>query len=227
MSPKTVLIATRITEVRKRFVTALQEAGNVAIEVATAEDLFNKFKAPATRINLVVLDFRLQSSGVETVRTIRQIGGNVAIIIFSGSINSAAEVQVLSGLGISRYINEHCEMRHILPSLAPQLYPDNFNRRTSVRITLGIPIVLSFDDSIAAALTLNLGKGGLGLRTISSLEIGTKIKVRFRLPGSEHEIEAVGRVAWTDHRAGTGLQFVEITTRDQSSVDDFVDQHSS
>ena len=223
--PKTILIAAPLGEVRQRFAVALHEAGNRAIEVATAEDLFTSLRAPAPRADLVVLDFRLQPPGVETVKAIRQLDSNVPVTIFSGSINSASEVRTLSDLGISRYVNESCAVRHILPSLAPQLYPDNFNRRTSVRVTLGIPITLSFGDSIAAALTLNLGKGGVGVRTMHPLNIGTKVKVRFRLPASQHEIEAVTRVAWSDRRSGMGLQFVEVETPDQSVVDEFIDQH--
>ena len=149
---------------------------------------------------------------------------DVPIIIFSGLIDSAAEVRALSELGITRYINEHCAVPRILPSLAPQLYPDSFDRRTRVRATLGIPIALRFGDSIAAALTLNLGKGGVGVRTVSPLDAGTKVSVRFRLPASQREIAAASRVAWSDRRPGMGLQFEEVETPDQSAVDEFVDQ---
>ena len=62
------------------------------------------------------------------------------LLFFSGSINNVDEVRALSELGITRYINENCATKKIIPSLAPQLYPDSFNRRTSVRVSLGIPI---------------------------------------------------------------------------------------
>ena len=222
--PKTVLIAAQTAAVRERFGAALQGAGNRAIGVDAAEGLFARLQPPAGRVDLVMIDLRLQPPGVQTVRTIRQLDADVPIIIFSGSIDSAAEVLALSELGITRYINEHCAVQQILPSLAPQLYPDSFNRRTSVRVTLGIPIALRFGDSIAAALTLNLGKGGVGVRTMSPLDAGTKVSVRFRLPASQREIDAASRVAWSDRRSGMGLQFEEVETPDQSAVDEFVDQ---
>ena len=61
-------------------------------------------------------------------------------------------------------------MQHILPSLAPQLFPDNYNRRNSPRVVLGIPIAYRFGNTIAAALTLNLSHGGIAIRTTSPLE---------------------------------------------------------
>ena len=45
-------------------------------------------------------------------------------------------------------------------------------------------------DTITAALTLNLGKGGISVRTMSPLPTGSPVRLRFRLPGAKREIEA-------------------------------------
>ena len=123
------------------------------------------------------------------------------------------------------YVNEYSAVQHILPSLAPHLFPDNFNRRGSPRVVLGIPVAYRFGNTIAAALTLNLSKGGVAIRTMSPLEQGAKVRVRFRLPGSKVDIEAESRVAWSDRRLGMGLQFERVEPSDQQAVDEFVDQH--
>ena len=105
------------------------------------------------------------------------------------------------------YINEYSAPQHILPSLAPHLFPDNFNRRSSPRVVLGIPVQYRFGNTIAAALALNLSHGGIAIRTTSPLEAGAPIRVRFRMPGSKRDIDADGRVAWSDRRVGMGVQF--------------------
>ena len=43
---------------------------------------------------------------------------------------------------------------------------------------------------------------------------------------AQRDVDAVSRVAWSDHRAGMGLQFEEVGMADQSAVDEFVDQHA-
>jgi uncharacterized protein (TIGR02266 family) len=116
-------------------------------------------------------------------------------------------------------------VQNILPSLAPHLFPDNFNRRGSPRVVLGIPVAYRFGNTIAAALTLNLSKGGVAIRTMSPLDQHAKVRVRFRLPGSKLDVEADSRVAWSDRRVGMGLQFEKADPADQAAIDEFVDQH--
>lgn len=224
---KTVVIADDTAFVRDRFAAALQAAGHHAVPVKSAAELLARVRDEAERIDLLVVDLRMpQSAGVEMVRAIRQLDqGRLPILVFSGTIASADEVRELAGLGIAGYINEYSAAQHILPALAPHLFPDNFNRRSSPRVVLGIPVAYRFGNTIAAALTLNLSKGGLAIRTMSPLEPGSKVRVRFRLPGSKHDIEAECRVAWTDRRVGMGLQFERVEPAGQSAIDDFVDQH--
>ena len=160
------------------------------------------------------------------VRSIRKLDqGRLPILVFSGTIATADEVRDLAALGVAGYVNEYSAVQHILPSLAPHLFPDNFNRRGSPRVVLGIPVAYRFGNTIAAALTLNLSKGGLAIRTMSPLQEGSKVRARFRFPGSKRDIEAESRVAWSDRRVGMGLQFEKVEPADQAAVDEFVDQH--
>jgi uncharacterized protein (TIGR02266 family) len=147
------------------------------------------------------------------------------LLIFSGTISSAEEVRELASLGVAGYLNEYCAVQHILPSLAPHLFPDDYNRRGSPRVVLGIPVSYRFGNTIAAALTLNLSKGGLAIRTMSPLAVGSKALVRFRLPGSKRDIDAEARVTWSDRRSGMGLQFETVEPMDRTAIDEFVDAH--
>ena len=74
-------------------------------------------------------------------------------------------------------------------------------------------------------MTLNLSHGGIAIRTTSPLEAGTKIKIRFRMPGSKKDVDAEGRVAWSDRRVGMGLQFETLDPAQQTLIDNFVDAH--
>jgi uncharacterized protein (TIGR02266 family) len=164
--------------------------------------------------------------GIDLVKSIRKMDeGRLPILVFSGTIASSDEVKELAALGVAGYVNEYSAVQHILPSLAPHLFPDNFNRRSSPRVLLGIPIQYRFGNTIAAALTLNLSRGGIAIRTTSPLEGGVKIKVRFRMPGSKRDIDAEGRVAWADRRVGMGVQFEKVDPANQTIIDNFVDAH--
>jgi uncharacterized protein (TIGR02266 family) len=225
---KTVIVADDTAFVRDRFAAALKNAGHTAVTVSSVSELLSRLRRDASQVDLVVMDLRMpHSGGVELVRELRRIerAGELPVLVFSGTIASAEEVRDLATLGVAGYVNEYSSEHHILPALAPHLFPDNFNRRGSPRVTLGIPVSYRFGNTIAAALTLNISKGGLAVRTMSPLQQGSQVRVRFRLPGTKSEIEADSRVAWTDRRIGMGLQFEKVNPTDQSAIDEFIDQH--
>ena len=227
IAAKTVVIADDTAFVRDRFRSAVEAAGHRAIPVKNAAELLTRVRAELDRIDLVVLDLRLpQTPGVDLVRAVRKVdAGRLPLLVFSGTIASADEVRELAALGVAGYVNEYSAAQHIVPSLAPHLFPDNFNRRGSPRVVLGIPVQYRFGNTIAAALTLNLSRGGVAIRTTSPLEAGSKIKVRFRVPGARRDVDAEGRVAWSDRRVGMGIQFESVEPASQTVIDNFVDAH--
>ncbi len=222
---KTVLIADDTALVRDRFKAALENAGHRAITVKSAAELLARVRADLATLDLVIVNLRLpHASGTDVVRAIRRLdNGKLTIVVFSGGIASADQVRELAGMGIAGYINEYSEPLHILPSLAPHLFPDNFNRRSSPRVIIGIPVAYRFGDTIATALTLNIGKGGVSIRTMTPLEPSSKVRIRFRLPSSKKDVDADARVVWSDRRVGMGLQFERVDPSDQLPLDDFVD----
>jgi len=222
---KTVVIADDTPFVRDRFKAAIEHAGHRALTVRSAAELLARVRADLPELDLVVVDLRLpHAGGVDLVRSIRKLdGGRLPILVFSGTISGASEVRDLANLGISGYVNEYSPSPQILPSLAPHLFPDNFNRRTGPRVTLGIPVAYRFGNTIAAAVTLNLSRGGLAIRTMSPLDASTRARVRFRLPNAKRDVDADTSVAWSDRRVGMGMQFERIDAADQSAVEDFVD----
>jgi uncharacterized protein (TIGR02266 family) len=224
---KRVIVADDTAFVRDRFKAALESAGHRASVVGSVPELVARLRPDAGSVDLLVLDLRLpQSRGIDLVRELRRLEGFTApIVVFSGTIASADEVRQLAMLGVAGYVNEYTAVQHIVPALAPHLFPDHYNRRSSPRVVLGMSVSYRVGNTIAAALTLNISRGGLAIRTTSPLEPGTVVKVRFRLPGGKKEIEGDASVAWTDRRLGMGIQFTKLEPSDQMLVDEFVQSH--
>jgi uncharacterized protein (TIGR02266 family) len=224
---KTVLIGDDTAFVRERFVSALADAGHQAIAVHSAAELLARVRSEGDAVDLIVVDLHLpHSRGLDLVREIRRIdAGRTPIVIFSGTIADAGEVRELAALGIAGYINEYSAPPHILPALAPHLFPDNFNRRSSPRVSVSMSVSYRVGNQIASALTLNLSKGGVAVRTMSPLERDTVARLRFRLPGTGHDVEVEARVRWTDRNVGMGLQFEKMSPAHQVAIDEFIDRH--
>lgn len=229
MTPKTVLIASATADIRDRFFVALGGAGHRALGAAGAQELKDVLQAQKDRIDLVVLDVNMAAGGArQVVETVRGAAPDAPVCVFSGSVHSALELRELAELGIASYVNEHVEVQRILPALAPLLFPNSFDRRTSARVTLDIPAALTSGDTILPASTLNIGSGGMAVRVTTALATGAQVSIRFRLPRSSRDIEAAARVVWSHNpQAALGLQFETVAAPDQIAIDEFVELHAA
>jgi CheY-like chemotaxis protein len=227
VAAKTVVVADDTAFVRDRFKSALEGAGHRAVTVSSGTELIARVKADLDKIDLIVVDLRLpQANGVNLVRLLRRIDpAKPPIVVFSGTIANATEVRELTALNVAGYVNEYTALQHILPSLAPHLFPGAFNRRTGPRVVLGIPIAYRFGNTIAAAVTLNISKGGVAVRTTNPLEQGAVVKTHFRMPMGKRDIDVDAKVAWSDRRVGMGFEFMNVSADDQGSIAAFVDSH--
>jgi CheY-like chemotaxis protein len=223
---KTVMVADDTAFVRDRFRTAIVAAGHTACVAGTGPELLAMVREAAAPFDLIVLDLQLpQADGLELLRAIHALRQGSPIVVFSGTIAAAADVRELGALGVAGYINEYTAAQNILPALAPHLFPDHYQRRTSPRVSLGIPIAYRSGNTIATATMVNISSGGLAIRTTNVLETGTPIKVRFHLPGTAHDVDADAVIQWTEDKSAMGASFTRLSAENQGIVDKFVEAH--
>ncbi|MEO6222900.1 MAG: PilZ domain-containing protein [Vicinamibacterales bacterium] len=217
MPDKIILIAHHDTAVRDRFAAALSDARHTFVTASTAEAANAAARDEVRPISLAVVDVGLSEDGVSWIRGLR---GDLTwpVIVFAGSVRSAADTRALLAVSVAGYINEHAPASQILPALAPYLFPASFDRRLSPRVPLGVPVSYRAGQTIATAVSLNLGRGGLAVRTLSPLDPGLLVELKFRLPG-QSEIEVRGRVVWADRKAGMGVQFERVSPAHQRAID--------
>ena len=224
MSVKTILVAHHVPAVRARFAAALAEARHASVTAGTAAELHAAMADPGARIDLALVDLGLADAGPDLVAAVQQGGGRlVPVVVFAGSVASADQVLALSALGVTAFVNEHAATGQILPALAPHLFPDNFNRRANARVPVAVPVSFQAGGVIAGARTQDVGRGGVAIRTLDPLPLGTVVELTFRLPGSTRDVSAAGRVAWSDRRVGMGIQFERLTAEAQQLLGTFVE----
>ena len=224
---KTVAIATETTFVRDRFKAALDEAGHRAMIMKSVAQLLATVMADFDDLHLIVLDLRMpHSSGVELVKRVRKLDGRkIPILLFSSSVTSVDEVRELASLGVSGYLNEYIATEHILPSIAPHLFPGTFHKREHPRVVMGIPVSYKIGKVHTAALAMDVSSGGMAIRTNKPPVRGTACTVKFALPGSKRQLEAEGVVLWSVAKAGMGMRFTKVKPADQALLDGFVEAH--
>ena len=224
MSVKTILVAHQSPAIRDRFAAALAEARHASVAASSENRVRAILDERPARIDLALVDLGLSESPMDLVADVRRGGQRlVPVVVFAGSLASAAQVIELTSLGVTAFMNEHAPAAQILAALAPHLFPDNFNRRANPRVRVAVPISVDSSGVIAAARTQDLGRGGVAVRTLEPLPLGTVVELTFRLPGSPKDIIAAGRVSWSDRRVGMGVQFEKLTADAQRLLNSFVE----
>ena len=224
---KTVAVVSETPNLRERFKAALDAAGHRAMIMKSVAQLLATVRADYDDLHLIVLDLRMpHASGTDLVQRIRKLDqGKLPILVFSGGVQSVDEVRELAALGVAGYLNEYTTSEHILPSIAPHLFPGNFPKREHPRVVMGIPVSYRIGKTITAALAMDLSAGGMAIRTKNPPVRGTVLKVKFALPGSRRELETEAVVCWSVQKAGMGMQFTKVKPSDQNVIDGFVEAH--
>ncbi|MGI9592235.1 MAG: PilZ domain-containing protein [Myxococcota bacterium] len=98
--------------------------------------------------------------------------------------------------------------------MAPRIsrQPKRRYRRRTVRVTVDY----TTEAGPAADTATTLGAGGLFIETENPLPKGSRLKMKFRLPGSSYTHEIEGRVCWRkrpeeagQHAPGMGIEFTD------------------
>jgi uncharacterized protein (TIGR02266 family) len=87
---------------------------------------------------------------------------------------------------------------------------------------VSLPISFRAGQTIAAAETRDVGRGGLGIRTMEPLPGGTPLQLTLQLPGESSDLSAYARVIWSDRRVGMGVQFEKLNADAQAILEDFL-----
>ena len=226
MSVKTILIAHQSAVVRDRFAAALADARQEYLVAGTDSTLRSALSGQTVVIDLALVDLGL-ARGADPMDFLAQVRGTgarqIPIVVFAGSLGSAGLVEMLASAGVRGYVNEYAEPNHIMPSLAPHLFPDSFNRRTGDRVSVSLPVSFKAGQTIAAAQTRDVGRGGIGVRTMEPLPSGTPIQLTLKLPGESQDLSSFGRVVWSDRRVGMGVQFDRLTPDAQALLAEILD----
>ena len=134
------------------------------------------------------MDLRLpQSRGVDLVRAIRQYGGRLPdprLQRDDRQRRGSPRADDARRRGLHQRIQRAAPhpAGHRAAPLPRQLQPPQQPARRAVG-----QLSFRLEHTIASATCANISKGGMALRTMNPLASGTKMRLRFRLPGSKRK----------------------------------------
>jgi uncharacterized protein (TIGR02266 family) len=100
--------------------------------------------------------------------------------------------------------------------------------RIPIRVKVEYTQLSDFLDDYAS----NLSLGGMFLQSDDPLPVGTRFRLRFRVPGESKSVETYGIVRWVipaananDPSSGMGIQFDDLKPTDQASIDRWMQEN--
>src|SRR5688572_23422127 len=104
----------------------------------------------------------------------------------------------------------------------------NADRRRAARVPLDLWVEEEKGNELYFRRTGNVSVGGIYFEQTIPHALGTKVKLRFSLPGSSTVIEATGEIVNTPQvkdGLGMGLRFVHLDAVAQQKLATFIDVH--
>jgi hypothetical protein len=98
------------------------------------------------------------------------------------------------------------------------------DKRRERRIPVELWIEAERDGELYFQRASNLSVGGAYFTQTIPLPVGTRVSLRFELPGDPTCIECQGEIV-TAGDLGMGVQFVSVQERDRGRIEALIDQH--
>ena len=100
------------------------------------------------------------------------------------------------------------------------------DRRRTRRLPIKVLVEYECMQDFLVDYTANISIGGMFIKTDSPLELGTRFRLRFKLPDREQPIDTIAVVRWKlppeeagPMTAGMGIKFDELSPQDQAAVE--------
>jgi len=174
------------------------------------------------RFDGIFLDLEMpRLHGFDLARLIRKSSWNKStpIIIVTGR-DDRQTMQEAFALGASFFLQKPVD-RQKLSTLFRTVRGGLFeNRRRHVRVPLQTEVICDVGSRTVRGVTWNLSQGGMQVEA-GNLHTGDTVGLSFRLPVSDVAIDVVGTVVWAGEER-QGIQFTEVSTRNQQSIREFV-----
>ena len=96
-------------------------------------------------------------------------------------------------------------------------------RRSAARHNLTLTVEVSLGNSLSLHACENLSAGGAFFRHAIPFKVGTRVDVKFTLPGEQAPIHCKGEVANVPAPAdfGMGVRFVGLSSEEEQRIGDF------
>ncbi len=184
-------------------------------------------KLTRKRFEAVIVDCTDPRTASRVLRSARSAPVNkraVAVAILSAQAGAAGVVD----LGAHFVLHQPLSPERAKTSFRAVRALMKRERRRNSRIPVETPATIQVNDGAGQlrAVTTDLGEGGIAIQLAHRPKNLGSVTIQFSLPGTQHNIECAGEVAWENPGRQLGLRFVDLAPEMSERLKEWLDSHS-
>ena len=231
---KNILIADDSVFFRTKLSDILLEAGHNVRFARDGREVINELKEDPGGVDLLILDLQMPDiDGFGVLKWIKENDnrGGFPVLVVTGVYEPGSVMERLRGLGASGLVTKGFTPEQMIFRVNRILYPaKHVEGMPRTRVPVSIPADFTVGDLTRTGYLLNISETGVFLHTKTELLTGTRLTLKFSLPGIGKIFELKGVVKWSTGEAapktlfgGSGIMFTSVELEDQDFLRDFVD----
>jgi CheY-like chemotaxis protein len=212
----------KIIRVLRRVLSDLE----IGVELCTDSDSAVR-KLTRRRFEAVVVDCNDEDMAAQVLKSVRSAPCNKRSIAVA-MIDGQKALRSAFGLGAHFVLYKPISAERARTSFRAARALMKCERRRNTRVTVQIPVALVSEDGAGQrkAVSSDISQGGMSLKLSRRNKNSRPMRIKFALPGSEHNIECAAEVAWEGSGAQAGIRFVNLAPEQRDHLKSWLGRHS-
>ena len=212
----------KTTKVLRRILSDLE----IAVEYCVDADSAVR-KLTRRRFEAVVVDCNDEDMAAQVLKSVRSAPCNKRSIAVA-MIDGQKAVRSAFALGAHFVLYKPVTAERARTSFRAARALMKCERRRNTRVAMQIPVALVSEAGSGQrkAVTSDISLGGMSLKLSRRAKKSGSLRIKFTLPGTEHDIECAAAVAWESGGSQSGIRFVDLPHERRDELKSWLAQHS-
>jgi c-di-GMP-binding flagellar brake protein YcgR len=212
----------KTTRVLRRILSDLE----IAVEFCSDADAAVR-KLTRRRFEAVVVDCDDEEMAAQALRSVRSAPCNKRSIAVA-MIDGQTAVRSAFALGAHFVLYKPISAERARTSFRAARALMKCERRRNTRVSIQIPVALMGEKGSGQtkAVTSDISQGGMSIKLSRRAQKSGPMRIKFTLPGTDHDLECAAEVAWEGDSSQAGIRFSNLSSEQRDHLKVWLARHA-
>jgi CheY-like chemotaxis protein len=176
-----------------------------------------------TDFSLLVVDYELPQA--PQVARMARVAAPQRKVVAGAMVSGLTPMTTALQSGLQFVLHKPLDAEEVEPCLHAYKRLMRGDRRNAARPEMRALVQLSVEGRNLPALARDVSEHGIALHAVEPLPRSRNVGVRFLLPGTQHKVESLCEVIWSEADGRAGLFFSSLTPQSRKHLKQWLAQH--